>query len=133
MQKEVGLAHPNKNISILIGHIQIMNFYDIPPLQVPYFVIRKRLRDRIQELFSRSDTSSSQSIVVLFGMGGSGKTQLALEYCRHLKHSGKHKAIFWLDASARSALIHAMGSIVHCKELIHKILIAGFIGHTLTL
>ncbi|KAF8233485.1 hypothetical protein L208DRAFT_1266316 [Tricholoma matsutake] len=41
-------------------------------------------------------------------MGGAGKTQLALEYCRLIKRSGKYQAIFWLDASSRNALYSSM-------------------------
>jgi len=93
---------------ILIGHIQVMTFYDIPPLQVPHFVTRKALLTRLEKLFECSATTSSPTIVVLLGMGGGGKTQLALEYCRHMKDSGKLRAIFWLDASSRNALYRAM-------------------------
>ena len=37
-------------------------------------------------------------------MGGAGKTQLALEYCRCMKESRNFRAIFWLDASSRNTL-----------------------------
>ena len=37
-------------------------------------------------------------------MGGAGKTQLALEYCRRMKDSRRLRAIFWLDASSRNTL-----------------------------
>ncbi|KIJ40799.1 hypothetical protein M422DRAFT_256222 [Sphaerobolus stellatus SS14] len=33
-------------------------------------------------------------------MGGAGKTQVALEYCRHRKKSNDFQGIFWLDASS---------------------------------
>ena len=33
-------------------------------------------------------------------MGGTGKTQLALEYCRCMKDEKRYRAIFWLDASS---------------------------------
>jgi len=71
-----------------------MTFYDIPPLQVPRFVARKALLTRLEKLFEYSATTSSPTIVVLLGMGGGGKTQLALEYCRRMKDSGKLRAIF---------------------------------------
>jgi tetratricopeptide (TPR) repeat protein len=37
-------------------------------------------------------------------MGGAGKTQLALEYCRRMKDERRLGAIFWLDASSRNTL-----------------------------
>src|ERR1700722_3510150 len=63
----------------LISHIQVTTFYDIPPLHVAHFVALKKLLSCLEKLFRPSTTTSSQLIVVLVGMGGSGKTQLALE------------------------------------------------------
>src|SRR5277367_6631819 len=51
-------------------------------------------------------------------MGGAGKTQLALEYCRLMKDSGNLRGIFWLDASSREGLYRAM-------EIIAKRLMPG--------
>jgi len=59
-------------------------------------------------LFDRATTNSTPLIVVLIGMGGAGKTQLALEYCRQMKDSRRFRAIFWLDASSRDTLYSSM-------------------------
>ena len=45
---------------------------------------------------------SSRSAVVLHGLGGIGKTQLAMEYIR--KHKEKYTAIFWLNANDEDTL-----------------------------
>lgn len=82
-----------------------MTFYDVPSLQVHNFVERKTSLNRLKDLF---ECSATRSIVVLIGMGGAGKTQLALKYCRLMKGSGRYRAIFWLDASSRNALYRAM-------------------------
>jgi tetratricopeptide (TPR) repeat protein len=44
-------------------------------------------------------------------MGGAGKTQLALDYCRRNKDLGTFRAIFWLDASSRNALYRSMEAV----------------------
>jgi len=49
-------------------------------------------------------------------MGGAGKTQLALEYCRRMKDSRKLRAIFWLDASSRNTLYGSMETVA--KQLL---------------
>jgi hypothetical protein len=40
---------------------------------------------------------NTRSAVVLYGLGGIGKTQLAIEYVR--QHKEKYTAIFWLNAN----------------------------------
>jgi len=45
---------------------------------------------------------SSQTYVVLHGLGGMGKTQLAITYAR--RHKEKYTAIFWLNANDKDTL-----------------------------
>jgi len=61
-------------------------------------------------LFDSATMTSTPTplIVVLIGMGGAGKTQLALEYCRRMKASRRLGAIFWLDASSCNTLYSLM-------------------------
>lgn len=75
-----------------------------PSLRVSQFVGRNNLLKEIDDTFSGGNSSSELNVVVLLGMGGSGKTQLALEYCRQMRVSGRLMGIFWVDASTPSAL-----------------------------
>ncbi|OAL46248.1 HET-domain-containing protein [Pyrenochaeta sp. DS3sAY3a] len=45
---------------------------------------------------------SSRAAVILHGLGGMGKTQLAVEYVR--QHKEKYTAIFWLNANDKNSL-----------------------------
>src|SRR5437016_2505397 len=45
---------------------------------------------------------STRSVVVLHGLGGIGKTQLALAYAR--RHEEKYTTIFWLNANDEDSL-----------------------------
>ena len=91
---------------IFSGRIQAKSFYSIPPFRVTHFVGRETLYTRLQMLFDSATTTSTPLVVVLIGMGGAGKTQLALEYCRRMK--GSFRAIFWLNASSRITLHNSM-------------------------
>jgi tetratricopeptide (TPR) repeat protein len=51
------------------------------------------------------------SAVVLHGMGGQGKTQIALEYCRRVREAKQFSAILWVDASSKSAAKKSVESI----------------------
>lgn len=61
----------------------------------------------IQRLLSRTSSSSSSRIVVLLGMGGSGKTQLALELCRQAEENFGFIAVLWIDASSPNSVIQS--------------------------
>ncbi|KAF1828004.1 hypothetical protein BDW02DRAFT_603925, partial [Decorospora gaudefroyi] len=47
-------------------------------------------------------TTTRRSVVVVHGLGGIGKTQLAVEFAR--RHQGQFSAIFWLDGSSEASL-----------------------------
>jgi GTPase SAR1 family protein len=48
------------------------------------------------------EKSNNRACVVLYGLGGIGKTQLAIEYIR--RHKEKYTAIFWLNANSQDSL-----------------------------
>jgi hypothetical protein len=47
-------------------------------------------------------TTSRRNVVVVHGLGGIGKTQLAVEFAR--KYHGQFSAVFWLDGSSETSL-----------------------------
>ena len=51
---------------------------------------------------TRGSSSAQQIPVVLFGQGGIGKTQIALEYVR--RHETDYSAIVWLDGTSPKSL-----------------------------
>lgn len=54
----------------------------------------------------------SRSAVVLHGLGGIGKTQLAIEYTT--RHKEKYTAIFWLNANNEDSLKLSFRNIAQC-------------------
>src|SRR3954468_13236937 len=63
------------------------------------FVAREKELSKMHELlYGHRDRAS----VVLHGLGGMGKTQLAITYAR--RHKEKHTAIFWLNANDEDSL-----------------------------
>ncbi|KAL5371635.1 hypothetical protein DPSP01_014120 [Paraphaeosphaeria sporulosa] len=63
------------------------------------FVAREEELSKMHDLLHGH---SSRAAVVLHGLGGIGKTQLAIEYIRRYKE--KHTAIFWLNAKDEDSL-----------------------------
>ena len=76
-------------------------FCQIPASQISYFVGREELLGEIDlSLLPAMKEPYHRRITVLHGMGGQGKTQLALEYCRRAKAHGNFPTIIWLDATS---------------------------------
>lgn len=70
---------------------------------------------KIEECFQQQDLLST---VVLTGMGGCGKSQLALAYCQAAEESGKYGMIFWIDATSPLSASQSFTSIadtMKCK------------------
>ncbi|KAF3941100.1 hypothetical protein ABW19_dt0207299 [Dactylella cylindrospora] len=80
-------------------------FFDIPQRQVRDFVNRANILFDVQQTFDISYGNGGRlKVVVLQGMGGQGKTQLALEYARKSQAEGRYKAIFWVDSATESSV-----------------------------
>ncbi|KAI0440450.1 hypothetical protein F4803DRAFT_527358 [Xylaria telfairii] len=68
---------------------------------VPYFVFREEL-DQIHSHFQTVINHHRSRVVCLLGLGGSGKTQLALQYAWSRRES--FGVVLWIDARSRTDL-----------------------------
>jgi len=76
---------------------------------VGHFVDRPREMAKVEEvLLPRQKQSNRQSIYVLRGLGGIGKTQLAVEFAR--RHHRQFSAVFWLDGRSEDSLRRSIAS-----------------------
>lgn len=75
-------------------------YYNIPLRRVKKFYGRRDVLDRLQEGFSPTNLSEDAPLcIVLRGLGGQGKSQIALEYCQQTKAT-RYATIFWVDATS---------------------------------
>lgn len=68
-------------------------------------------QDELDKLWQYLQPTSSQSrkVAILHGLGGIGKTQLAIRFARDHKHD--FTAIFWLSGKDRGMLLQSLSSI----------------------
>ena len=70
----------------------------------------------MQKIDEALSTGPGPRIAVLQGIGGQGKSQIALEYC-HRKEDTLYSAIFWIDATTEHSV---KGSFQAISEQIKK-------------
>jgi tetratricopeptide (TPR) repeat protein len=77
-------------------------FWTVPYRQNQFFTGREKLLEQISSYFF-SHKGINTPVVALSGLGGMGKTQMALEYA--YRSSEHYHAIFWMNASSQNMLI----------------------------
>lgn len=80
-------------------------YFHIPSCRVSRFIGREDVLSSI-ECHLRAGSAA-----VLHGMGGQGKTQIALEYCWRVREAKQFSAILWIDASSKSTAKKSLESI----------------------
>lgn len=73
-----------------------------PHIDPTLFVGRESELDEMKDLLKPGDKSQEQRRLVLGGMGGIGKTQLAIAYAN--RHRSNYESVFWLNATSEAAL-----------------------------
>ncbi|KAF2183063.1 hypothetical protein K469DRAFT_786379 [Zopfia rhizophila CBS 207.26] len=61
-----------------------------------------KLQELKQYFLHETPLTSQQKVFVVYGLGGIGKTQLAIEFAR--KNQGRFSSVFWLDGSSETSL-----------------------------
>ena len=91
-----------------------MTFYDYPTDKIAYHVKRSALIDETAAVHADTSKFNHEKVAVLIGLGGCGKTQLALQYCLQSERSGRFEAIYWVDVSSPSTLHQSFTKIAMC-------------------
>ncbi|KAL4935205.1 hypothetical protein BDV06DRAFT_133555 [Aspergillus oleicola] len=111
-----------QNFSIVVEAQEDFSFHEpagtclsrAPYIASELFIGRDKELDMIEEMLQPLPESQEQQRLVLGGMGGIGKTQLAIAYAKSGRQS--YNSIFWLNAGSEATLKDSFLSIV--KQII---------------
>ena len=93
----------------------VLNHFMVPRKRVKDFIGRESLLHNIGSHFSNNEPGSPM-VLVLYALGGQGKSQIALEYCRRGRNM--YRGIFWIDANSATTVAQSYGTIA--AELVGK-------------
>jgi hypothetical protein len=83
-------------------------YYEVPKKRVKHFIGREPLLlDMLTHFSVGGDTEPR--VLILYGLGGQGKSQVALEYCRKSKKT--YRGIFWINASSEASATRSFEGI----------------------
>lgn len=80
--------------------LQSNAIWNVPHRRNPFFTGREEILDHLYAVFGRDNAAGST--LAMSGLGGIGKTQIAVEYA--YSYRDHYRAIFWINASAREVL-----------------------------
>jgi ATP/maltotriose-dependent transcriptional regulator MalT len=83
-------------------------FYEVPNRLVRKFIGREHILLKILKYFLARDRRDPK-VLILHALGGQGKSQIALEYCRRSRDC--HRGIFWINASSEANATQDFGKI----------------------
>jgi nucleoside phosphorylase len=99
-------------IKAVIGHSQMLinsseydrglNLFDAPNIDDHLFIGRDEELEQMKTNLLSGPDSPDRKVLVLGGMGGIGKTQMAIHYAKRRRTS--YSSIFWLNAASESTL-----------------------------
>ncbi|KIX07018.1 uncharacterized protein Z518_04994 [Rhinocladiella mackenziei CBS 650.93] len=86
----------------LLEYCRGLNLIDAPNMPEDLFIGRDDELRKMETLFQPGSDSSIRKVLALGGMGGVGKTQLAIAYCK--RYATSYFSVFWLNATSDTTL-----------------------------
>ncbi len=87
----------------------------VPYRRNPFFTGREDVLNRLHEHFTRAKTAALTQPPAITGLGGIGKTQVAIEYA--YRHKDAYHYVFWVNAATRETLIEGFLTIARLLAL----------------
>ncbi|KAJ5876151.1 uncharacterized protein N7529_001735 [Penicillium soppii] len=92
----------------------LRQFYMVPFSRNSNFVADEEILDQIQKL------STPGSRTALVGLGGIGKTQVALEYCYRVRDQSPDTSVFWVHASSAARFQQSYRELAGYNRIPHR-------------
>src|SRR5579885_3039437 len=92
--------------------------WHVPYPRNPFFTGREEILQRLHEMFHHRCTLALTQSLAVSGLGGIGKTQIALEYAYQYRKD--YHCVFWIQAASRESLFAGFIMIAQLLKLPEK-------------
>src|SRR5260370_1634495 len=104
---ELGLVPENEDDNdeqiLASPHPQTQMIWNLPYRRNPFFTGREEILAHLHSVLTDNQTAALTQAQAISGLGGIGKTQIAVEYA--YRYCNSYTAILWITASSRDTLI----------------------------
>lgn len=99
----------SNSADLLTEYDRGLNLFDAPEIDEQMFIGREGELEHLDGLFMPNDKSPNRKVVGLVGMGGVGKTQLAIAYAKRRRKA--YTSIFWFNAASEEKLQNSFNHV----------------------
>ncbi|KAG8528660.1 uncharacterized protein KY384_006347 [Bacidia gigantensis] len=107
------ILHDGRRNAIIQQKLWRCGIFDVPHAKNPNFRGRESELERLDSLLKNGSntTSGSAKTVAIYGLGGVGKTQLAIQYVHKARAESAELSIFWISARGNEEIAAGLLSV----------------------
>src|SRR5215813_11361364 len=90
-------------------------YWGVPFPRNPFFTGREEILEALYESLHVNEVAAQTQWYALYGLGGVGKTQVALEYA--YRHALEYSGVFWIAAETVERILSSMRNIAQLLDL----------------
>lgn len=102
MARHLGLDDQETRQLLEASLTALSSYWHLPSPRNPFFTGREDILAALHQSLSTSQTAALAQSYVLHGLGGIGKTQIAVEYA--YRHAHEYTAVFWVGAETPESI-----------------------------